>query len=809
MSTSNKISKKGTGKQDLQIEQQVEYVKLLQGKINTLLQECEGKEFLRILMKLNNEVALARLELERAVKSNLHIERKQKRVKWLEKRIKNFLFMSRAMCHVEYHGKSHEQNGSKIHKSDLSENFIEHLTAEQKQRLFPIENDSNEDTDSFMNTKEQVENGIEKIFSLTTICDDTSISSEDEGQTGSLTDRVEEVNTHEENPGFIDTQQNSMTSMTSSMVDYYWNSDHHRFEWTNFMQKQDPLSWHALAISYPDTFLKQGMSKFKSNEIPWRVERDLSEGSEFTKKSIELVHQKLQALLQAIEDAAVNSVKLENASDEPQRSVRGRRDFQKAAGEWKESGENLPPLMQTRSLDYYDERVNKLFSRPVSVVLPVVNKSSSKQYPRNSKHWCDLDKVDIPRHTSYLRGPKQKLKEVATITKKKPLMITSRTEESTVSLRKAASKIRALTRLKPSRESVHDLDDLKWKRVLELLGNCGIKSENLETAKDAFKTLSQLDMSHTKVIEAVCNRIQDETNPDVIYEACKCLIKLGSWESSAVRALWKGLKKGKKDLQLDILSTISSAKNAQFVSKETEEIEKLIDTLSTLASSSDDDIALGASLSLGHLCVADSAARQHLFSRLEDTSFAIRAKALESLVRQMNCKDDVIIDCLLFQISNARNWKQRISAAELLQYIGVKDATKEDPDKVFDTLEKLLWNHPSTELRAKIADVIADFGMRPKAIFLVHKRLDDLNESIRTNAIQMLSSLRMKGEKELRILLDILELDSSVNVRLQVLQAFDALKWSDLRVIRTLQDREKGDGTLAKKAAVVLQSLVQ
>ena len=48
----------------------------------------------------------------------------------------------------------------------------------------------------------------------------------------------------------------SPTSIKSDMVDDYWNSDHHRFEWTNFMQKLDPLSWHALAISYPDSFLK-------------------------------------------------------------------------------------------------------------------------------------------------------------------------------------------------------------------------------------------------------------------------------------------------------------------------------------------------------------------------------------------------------------------------------------------------------------------------------------------------------------------------------------------------------------------------
>lgn len=48
----------------------------------------------------------------------------------------------------------------------------------------------------------------------------------------------------------------SLTSGTSSKADEYWNSDHHRFEWTNFMQNLDPLSWHALAISYPDSFLK-------------------------------------------------------------------------------------------------------------------------------------------------------------------------------------------------------------------------------------------------------------------------------------------------------------------------------------------------------------------------------------------------------------------------------------------------------------------------------------------------------------------------------------------------------------------------
>ena len=50
----------------------------------------------------------------------------------------------------------------------------------------------------------------------------------------------------------------------------------------------------------------------------------------------------------------------------------------------------------------------------------------------------------------------------------------------------------------------------------------------------------------------------------------------------------------------------------------------------------------------------------------------------------------------------------------------------------------------------------------------------------------------MKGEKELKILLDILELDSSTYVRTQVIRTFIALKWNHPRVVRTLQERQRG-----------------
>lgn len=56
----------------------------------------------------------------------------------------------------------------------------------------------------------------------------------------------------------------------------------------------------------------------------------------------------------------------------------------------------------------------------------------------------------------------------------------------------------------------------------------------------------------------------------------------------------------------------------------------------------------------------------------------------------------------------------------------------------------------------------------------------------------------MKGEKELKMLLDIFELDSSNYVRIQVIKAFVDLKWNNQRVLRTLKERQKGDDVLAQ-----------
>lgn len=38
----------------------------------------------------------------------------------------------------------------------------------------------------------------------------------------------------------------------------YWDSDHHKFEWCDYMINQDDRSWHALGIAVQDSFISKG-----------------------------------------------------------------------------------------------------------------------------------------------------------------------------------------------------------------------------------------------------------------------------------------------------------------------------------------------------------------------------------------------------------------------------------------------------------------------------------------------------------------------------------------------------------------------
>ena len=61
--------------------------------------------------------------------------------------------------------------------------------------------------------------------------------------------------------------------MNDDKVEEYWSSDHHKFEWSSYMQSLNPRSWHALGLGVPESFLSKGwcFRKFCQKEIELTV----------------------------------------------------------------------------------------------------------------------------------------------------------------------------------------------------------------------------------------------------------------------------------------------------------------------------------------------------------------------------------------------------------------------------------------------------------------------------------------------------------------------------------------------------------
>lgn len=108
-----------------------------------------------------------------------------------------------------------------------------------------------------------------------------------------------------------------------------------------------------------------------------------------------------------------------------------------------------------------------------------------------------------------------------------------------------------------------------------------------------------------------------------------------------------------------------------------------------------------------------------------------------------------------------------------------------------------------------MSEALSSLGLRQRACQLVLRRLEDPAEEVRGRAVVSLATLEMKGVKEMKALLDILELDSSGYVRIQVVRAFGLMEWSDPRILRSLKEREKGEGALAKEARKTLAYLTR
>lgn len=441
-----------------------------------------------------------------------------------------------------------------------------------------------------------------------------------------------------------------------------------------------------------------------------------------------------------------------------------------------------------------------------------------KLYPQHSSSWCEDFEGGYRMPRIFKVKSKQKIQSIV-----QPHYL-PRKEESPKSerqavesdltntslwrpavLKKIVMALKGFSPVEREQSLVVEGDDPRWKRIQTLLSERGVLSSNSTIAAEAVKTIGQLKCREKCVIDTLTEVLKQQKDPKVCYEASKALILLGTWDPYGMAVMREYIKRGNKDVVLELLSIMTKARDIAFVDKTTQEFKQMVSLLIHTVKTQSPELAFHASVSLGRLCVVEPVSKMYLITRLSELSPQEKGEALYVLIKQMNCKEKLVLDALLEQLNTAHNWKLRMEAADLLIFIGPRDVFKvKSPDEVFDTLEKLLWDHANKELRRKVSEALSSLDLRQRACQLVLRRLEDPTEEVRGRAVISLATLEMKGVKEMKALLDILELDSSVYVRIQVVRAFGYMEWNDPRIIRSLREREKGEGALATEARKTL-----
>lgn len=235
----------------------------------------------------------------------------------------------------------------------------------------------------------------------------------------------------------------------------------------------------------------------------------------------------------------------------------------------------------------------------------------------------------------------------------------------------------------------------------------------------------------------------------------------------------------------------------------------LISAVKSLIMATDKDLAFSAALCLAEMCVYDPMAKQVLLGRLDDSDYGVRALALEVLVRQMNCFDDCIINGLISQLKKSCSSEDRSVAAKLLGHFNFQSLSLHHSTELVNLLERKLWDDPIRDVRESAAGALKAIGRANETRRIVIKQLEDPDDHVRAQAAISLGTIRVQDSQQLRLLLDLIELDPSTYVRIQAVRAVAAQGVVTSTVIHLLKERQKGDGPLAREAARALRSLKQ
>ncbi|KAK7507498.1 hypothetical protein BaRGS_00001433, partial [Batillaria attramentaria] len=647
----------------------------------------------------------------------------------------------------------------------------------------------------------------------------------------------------------------------------YWQSEHHRFEYSNFSGtfQSDPLSYHRVGLAVPGSFLKRSMTDF--NDLPWMTKLTAKDIKDIHREALDKLAMKLHSMQDKIFDATMLSVRrrplpsdgppeasfLQNIDSKevyilpPSKSMPVTSTAQRGRAATQDSLPTSRPHRQSTTstparLVFYPKPI------PPPQVLPITRTNLNKEFPQFASSFAEPDPDQRPpaerivdqrnlieetKLVLYHQKPKPESPGPSSMERRLQKMIErdriqSQNKSSADALdaqyyrKKLRSQFKmaaALTsmqtavtgwkQIKPKSRG-KEYAGLRWERVKTIVHR-NLNSDRAEERIDAAKQLGLLRCGDTMVFYALKERLHRDSDHRVRYEAAKALILIGCWEDEVMRMVLKYLVLGNTEIRIDLINTLIEGKNVQYVDKTIPTFIELVKVLSHFCCNPDpeDQIAFESAVLLGRLCVRDANAEARLVKAVEEpTDTHMKAKALEILVKQLVKIDEMIVDQILNLMAKSPVWRYRVVATKLLIALGPKQKfVVEKQDEIYNMLSRCLWDDPSNEVRLSAAKALTALGMFARACESVENRLEAPDENTRAEAVISVGTLGMKNERVIRLLLEMLELDASEYVRLMIIRTFGTLKLTDRRILRTLREREKLDGPLARESKKALRVL--
>nr|XP_016846850.1 PREDICTED: protein HEATR9 isoform X1 [Anolis carolinensis]XP_016846851.1 PREDICTED: protein HEATR9 isoform X1 [Anolis carolinensis] len=331
----------------------------------------------------------------------------------------------------------------------------------------------------------------------------------------------------------------------------------------------------------------------------------------------------------------------------------------------------------------------------------------------------------------------------------------------------------------------------------------------------AAQALGHLGVAEEMVISALYTTFQESNSRTLQYEAARSLALLGCLESSVMKVLIKHLKVVTLNRREDILAALKVSLQAWaftptfeqhcigFHNSLTRNLQRLVDLQDPL-----DDISFDAALCLGYLDKSNLLAQQTMLMSLTQKDWKKKIQALVMLIKRMEIMNAEIIHCVLHHLQHCPVYKQRADSAQLLTTIGLEIIQQEGMEEmVFNVLLTKLSEEPFLVVRQFVALAIEELEMKKQVWEIVEKQLKDEQAQIRKQAVIALGVLGLRKASVFLAMLEMLELDTSMDVRVQVIRAFSTLGMNNAHVRKSLRRKEQTGGILARECTKALKVL--